>query len=455
MKSNFAVRETEVSIRQFNLDGSLSVDASGYPRIDWLKFQREKPAVVERPHRAVVLENRFVRVTLLPEMGRVYSFVFKPTGHEQFWTNKIAKPIPALNDTGWWMVLGGIEYTIPSGEHGTTWALSWTSHIAENSARRKAVKMTVREPRTKIEQSLEISLYPDQAFYEAEITLTNPGDGEAKFSHWINPMWAPGGRGELTPNTELIVPCTAMVVLDRDFNRWMLGAHTQDFERNPLRFVKNWRDIGDLLAQQLTHGFYSAFSHDANEGIVRVFDPQVTPGMDIWTWGFPPTSARQREFGEVPNLGYVEMWGGTARDYSDEARGTLAPKTQRRWKEWMYAYHRTGGLTFANREVALNLRYDARRHQADVGIFATSPRRGVTLDLRLGRQTLLRRTMNLSPARPFQMRVSVPREHSAADWPELSVVHGASTLATTRTKPVEPLQWNFPYLPKLPERRNP
>lgn len=196
-------------------------------------------------------------------------------------------------------------------------------------------------------------------------------------------------------------------------------------QRRPATSTEQLTTDNHLLTFAIANAWSSGyFSHDTKEGIVRVFDPQVTPGMDIWTWGFPPTSARQREFGEVPNLGYVEMWGGTARDYSDEARGTLAPKTQRRWKEWMYAYHRTGGLTFANREVAVNLRYDAQHHRADVGIFTTSSKRGAVLDLRLGNKTLLRRKINLSPDRPFQKRVSVPREHPAADWPELSIAHG-------------------------------
>lgn len=81
-------------------------------------------------------------------------------------------------------------------------------------------------------------------------------------------------------------------------------------------------------------------------------------------------------------------------------------------------------LTFANREVAVNRRYDAQHHRADVGIFTTSSKRGAVLDLRLGNKTLLRRKINLSPDRPFQKRVSVPREHPAADWPELSIAHG-------------------------------
>jgi hypothetical protein len=47
------------------------------------------------------------------------------------------------------------------------------------------------------------------------------------------------------------------------------------------------------------------------------------------------------------------MGGGTARDFSDEARGTLAPGAKLRGKDWMLPFHGTRGLTSANRDVAV------------------------------------------------------------------------------------------------------
>ena len=261
-------------------------------------------------------------------------------------------------------------------------------------------------------------------------------------------MWAPGGRGELTPETEMIVPCTAMIVLDRDFNNWMLGARVQDYERNPLRFVKHWRSIGDLLAQQLTAGFFGAFSHDTNEGIVRVFDPKDTPGMDIWTWGFPPPPERQRGYSEVPNLGYIEMWGGTARDFSDEARETLAPKESRRWKESMYAFHNTRGLTHADNNVAVNLKFNKELHRVDLGIFATSPRRTLLAELRLDDEVVFRHKLSISPDRPFHRQVSIlPSKRLSQSLPRLILTHDGQPLANVSATLVQPLLWNDPYLP--------
>ena len=104
--------------------------------------------VVEKRHRAVTLDNEYLHVTVLPEMGRVYSMVFRPTGSETLWHNDMVQPGKANNETGWWLWLGGIEYTLPKDEHGTTWALPWNYSILEDSPKRKALRMEVTEPGT-------------------------------------------------------------------------------------------------------------------------------------------------------------------------------------------------------------------------------------------------------------------------------------------------------------------
>src|SRR5712691_10558467 len=46
----------------------------------------DKNTIVDRTFRSHVLENRFLKVTLLPEFGgRILSIIYKPTGHEQLY----------------------------------------------------------------------------------------------------------------------------------------------------------------------------------------------------------------------------------------------------------------------------------------------------------------------------------------------------------------------------------
>ena len=53
----------------------------------------DRKIVVDRTFRTRVLENRYLKVTLVPEFGgRVLSIIYKPTGHEQLYRTEVGVP---------------------------------------------------------------------------------------------------------------------------------------------------------------------------------------------------------------------------------------------------------------------------------------------------------------------------------------------------------------------------
>src|SRR5215217_1584848 len=53
----------------------------------------DKTTIVERTFKTRVLENRYLKVTLVPEFGgRILSIIYKPTGHEQLYRNEVGVP---------------------------------------------------------------------------------------------------------------------------------------------------------------------------------------------------------------------------------------------------------------------------------------------------------------------------------------------------------------------------
>jgi len=358
----FSLTRTPLVIPQVDYEPAIYyAEDDPYPHVDFSQVNQD--TVVHKEHRTVILENEYVRLTLLPDMGRVYSLIYKPTGHEQFWRNDIVTVGGGMNDAGWWIWIGGAEYTLPGDEHGTTWATPWKWEILEDSSARKTVRMQVRELGTGLEETLDVSLLPGRAWYEATITIANPTDTTVHYAHWINPQWTPGGRNELTDSTEFIIPTDRILIEER----WQknMGPSPQDWAHNPLRFISGWKNMGDLMADGLYAGFYSAYSHDEEEGIVRIFDPEKTPGVDIWTYGYHTTRIPMGS--GAPNKGYAEMWGGTSRLYPHE-RKPLAPGASVRWTEWMYPYQDTGGLTFADCDLAVNFRVDLTQKRAVLGL---------------------------------------------------------------------------------------
>src|ERR1700724_104532 len=53
----------------------------------------DKKTIVDRTFKTHVLENRYLKVTLLPEFGgRILSIIYKPTGHEQLYRTEVGVP---------------------------------------------------------------------------------------------------------------------------------------------------------------------------------------------------------------------------------------------------------------------------------------------------------------------------------------------------------------------------
>ena len=76
----------------------------------------------DKTYRAVFLENGYLRLIILPELGgHLYSAQDKTTGHELFYRNNVVKPgLVALR--GAW-ISGGVEFNFPKGHTVTTVSL--------------------------------------------------------------------------------------------------------------------------------------------------------------------------------------------------------------------------------------------------------------------------------------------------------------------------------------------
>ena len=67
--------------------------------------------------------------------------------------------------------------------------------------------------------------------------------------------------------------------------------------------------------------FWGVINHDNEEGIIRVADNRITPGLKMWTWGYPSftheTDARKDP---DPLRPYVELWAGVSDQFFHSAK---------------------------------------------------------------------------------------------------------------------------------------
>ncbi len=154
--------------------------------------------IVDHTFKTYVLENRYLKVTLVPEFGgRIVSIIYKPTGHEQLYRTQVGVPYGIKDGTfyyDWMMVYGGIFPTFPDAEHGKTWLKPWNFKVVKESAGEVTVSMSLKDdfaysaaPRrfrpgsTSIEATSTITLKADRAPLDVRVVLQNPrGTGPAR-----------------------------------------------------------------------------------------------------------------------------------------------------------------------------------------------------------------------------------------------------------------------------------
>ena len=150
----------------------------------------DKTTIVERTFKAHVLENRYLKVTLVPEFGgRILSIIYKPTGHEQLYRTEVGVPYGMKAGVfyyDWLMVYGGIFPTFPDAEHGRTWLKPVDFKVVKETEGEVTVAMSLKDdfafsaaPKqfvrgsTGIEATYYVTLKADRAALDTRMVLKN------------------------------------------------------------------------------------------------------------------------------------------------------------------------------------------------------------------------------------------------------------------------------------------
>jgi Domain of unknown function (DUF5107) len=301
-------------------------------------------SIVDRSFKTYVLENRYLKVTLLPEFGgRILSIIYKPTGHEELYRDQVGVPYGIGEGNfyyNWMMVYGGIFPTFPDAEHGKTWLKPWDFKIEKQSDAEVTVSMSLKDdfafaaaPKqfrrgsTGIEATYYVTLKADRAALDARVVLKNPKNAAIDYEYWTCTTLAPGSdpdHPKATGGAEIIAPIVAYFTPSWSKNLAegdeSLGPGRSRFEK--LRYFKNWPTLGIAYAAPDMQGgnFWGVINHDNEEGIIRIADNTLTRGLKMWTWGFPSLAndavARKEANQAQP---YVELWAGVSDQFFHEA----------------------------------------------------------------------------------------------------------------------------------------
>jgi len=412
------VRETTISILYYPYEPDLHEAFDAQHAVPYLWLDRaaytahgEPPAeaLVLKYFSAIVLENRYLQLTVLPELGgRVYECVFKPTGQNIFYRNQVLKPTPwgpLTREQNWWLAAGGMEWAFPVHEHGYEWGLPWSYSIKRSTAETTVTLWDTAEDRPRM--SVEVALAPGEAYFAVRPRIENPTSSAITYQYWTNAMLTLGSPS-MSPNTEFVYPTQEVTIHSAGPDSGLPGERASMswplYEGLDMAWYHNWVDWLGFFIPQPTEDFVGAYNHDTGLGVARIFPRQEVPGVKLFAWG--QESPHTFDYTDDGSQ-YFEIWGGPNRTFWPEDDNSLGSGEDKAWSEYWYPFYQIGGLDFANREAALSL--EAQQGVLMLGLATTSYQQGTVL-LMLGEEELYREEVAVSPDSPHTRQVPLPPE---------------------------------------------
>jgi hypothetical protein len=151
--------------------------------------------------------------------------------------------------------------------------------------------------------------------------------------------------------------------------------------------------------------FWGVINHDNEEGIIRIADNRITPGLKMWTWGFPSfTGASDPRQNPRPDQAYVELWAGVSDQFFHAARFPALGEIS-----IAETYSPTVGMsnvTHANQNMLVNLSTEASG--ASVQFFSIEPAALLRVALKRGETVLFDQDMKPDPLKGNSMSAPIP-----------------------------------------------
>ncbi len=404
------VSEGQVSIPTYPLGGAVTeVWSEGYnmayQALDRPAFLASEAAPATATFRTLVLENEYLKLTFLPELGgRIYEVIFKPTGHRETYLNPVLKPSPwGPPEQGWWLAAGGIEWGLPVEEHGYEWGIPWEARI-EQDAEGATVYLRDTTASDRVRAEIAVRLEAGAGYFTIRPRLENPTGAPLDVKYWTNAMLAPGGPNAPSADLRFVLPdsVSSVTVHSRgdeslpDYNQRMAWPVFNGVDYSKLGNWNRWLGFFEDPAQG---EFMAVYDVGYDEGMVRVFPPDTARGAKVFGFGWhdPIASSNWTDDGSS----YVELHGGPAPTFDHSV--TLPAGGHLQWSETWYPVAGLGGMRSANAKAAMNL--SAGGGQAQVAATVTTLFSGDAV-LTLNGQEIWRQGVSLVPGQP--LRTAVP-----------------------------------------------
>ncbi len=349
-------------------------------------------AKTTKSYRAIVLENAYIKLIILPDLGgHVYAAHDKTNQNVDFiYHNHVIKPsLVALR--GAWMS-GGIEWNFPTYGHTVnTFSPVQYEVVRGRDGSATCVVGTIEWVR-RMRWSVAITLFPDRSYFRDHIMLFNRTAEHHRAYYWTN------AAVHAWDDTRVTFPPADHTFAGRRRTPYpwpIRDGHDVSWYRNtPYAHDYFCGEPGDF------HGAYH-YSHDY--GTVHTAARYDSPGAKFWTWGTADSGRIWEQLLTDEDGQYIELQAGRLLTQGDT--WIFGPHGTEQWDEYWYPIKKMGGFVKANKDIAVNC--VPTKDKLHVALNATGAHADARVTVVADGATCCQQTISLSPSVPWQRDIAL------------------------------------------------
>ncbi|MCL5270873.1 MAG: DUF5107 domain-containing protein, partial [bacterium] len=245
--------------------------------------------------RAIRLENRYLRLCVLPEIGgRLFEAVDKTNDYDFFYRQHVIKPA-LIGMVGAW-ISGGVEWNIPH-HHRVTTFMPVDTLLDERPDGAKTLWMGETERRHRMKWVLGLTIHPDRSWIEVTVRLFNRTPLTHSFLYFTN------AAVHVNEHYQVIFPPRTQYGTQHaksEFIEWPLAHQAYaDADYTAGVDVSWWKNHPNPLsifawpppAADETDDFFGGYDHGRRAGVIHVGDHHTEPGKKFFTFANGPASS--------------------------------------------------------------------------------------------------------------------------------------------------------------------
>ncbi|MFF2317918.1 DUF5107 domain-containing protein [Arthrobacter sp. NPDC058097] len=396
----------------------------------------ERVALESRPRKwaAIHLENRFVRLMVLPELGgRIHIGYDKTNGYDFFYRNNVIKPALVGLDGPW--ISGGVEFNWPQ-HHRPATAFPVETEIETHDSGSVTVWCSDHDPFDRMKGMHGVHLSAESNLIELKVRLFNRTSETKTFLWWANVA------ARVHDEYQSFFPTDVRYVADHarraivsfpEADRPYYGvdypglksAVSPDAAR--LDYYRNIPAPTSYMVTDTEDSFFGGYDFKADAGFVHWADRHIAPGKKQWTWGNSPFGWAWDAALTENDGPYVELMAGVYTDNQPDFT-FIGPGETKTFSQYWYPVSRVGVVHHATTDVAVHLDVEPGQGTTRLGIGAAATRLiDARITLAAGDAELYAQDVRLAPGEPWLGEVGVDGEYAAEDV-RISISEGGSEL---------------------------